>query len=90
MPDHPVGLLRHEVEALLSAGIRWRVTYCLGGRRTDDVGVGPGNLPAGVLSRVPNTVDGRRLAGGRRINETFFDAELVEDDHGALLVLAEP
>lgn len=72
------------------AGIRWRVTYCSGGRRKDDVGSGRADLPARVLNHVPNVVDARRLADGRRITRTFFHAELVEDDHAALLVVAEP
>lgn len=90
MPNHPTGLLRHEVEELLSTGIRWRVHLLLGGTRPDDVGAGPADFPAGVLNHVPNVVDARRLAGGRRITKTFFRAGLVEDDHGVLLVLAEP
>ncbi len=69
VPNDPAGLLRHEVEEMLTAGLRWWSTYCSGERRPDGVGAGPADLRACFLTHVPNVVDARRLAGGRRITK---------------------
>jgi len=79
-------LLREEVERLLRAGARWRVTLCGG-----DVVEGSGRktFPDGILAEVPNPAQVRKLQRGASGRRTYAFARLVHDSSGALLVVCE-
>lgn len=79
-------LNRGQVEALMRDGVRWRVSYCSGAHTPDEIGAGA-PLPSGVLSRVRTAA---RLRKGTDGSRTYFDARLVTDGLGQLLLLSEP
>jgi hypothetical protein len=79
-----LGVPREEAEALLVAGGRWKVTYCLGGGSPERWGAGLAALPREVLDGMANEIERRRVARGKN-NKTYFYAH-VEGSGSDLLV----